>query len=352
MEVGQEHIGRLDLVRGVDIDPGFAVLRGEKAFIIHAGFQRPETGCADRQDPFAVFLCGVQFFCGGIGKEKPFRVHVVLLHFRLFHRLERTRADVQGQVCGIHAFFLQFGKGLFREVKSGSGSGNSAGDLGIDRLIAFGVGFFIGALDIRRQGEMSAIVKDLHGLSAEKFHHTHARFHILADEPDGVLIRKGHAVAEKHFQFHAHLNAFTGFHEALPEISIAFSRIGKAEEKNLDLCAGIFSGKQAGADDFGIVDGDDIARVQIFRKTGKRHDLHGPGGRIQHQHPGFSPVGGRFLCDQFFGKLIIKFIDEHLRTSVRTGRRCCSRRSRASWRCGAWHRRQPVHLCGRQPPSA
>ena len=77
--------------------------------------------------------------------------------------------------------------------------------------------------DIGRQGEMSAIMKDLHGLSAGKFHHTHARFHVLADEPDGVLIRKGHAVPEKHFQFHAHLNAFTGFHEALPEIPVAFS---------------------------------------------------------------------------------------------------------------------------------
>ena len=352
MEVGQEHIGRLDLVRGIDIDPGFAVLRGEKSVIIHAGFQRPEAGGSDSQDPFSVFLCSVQFFCGGIREEKAFRVHVVFFHFRLFHRLESTGTDVQGEVRSIHAFFLQIGKCPFRKMESGSGCGNGTGDLGIDRLISFGVGFFIRTLDIRRQGEMSAIVEDLHGLSAGKFHHTHACFHVLADEPDSVLIRKGHAVPEEHFQFHADLNALAGFHEALPEIPVAFSGIGKTEEKDLNLCAGIFSGKQAGTNDFGIVDGDHVTRIQIFGKTGERHDLHSPGGRIQHQHPGFPPVGGRLLCDQFFGELIIKFIDEHLRTSVRTVRRYCSRRSRASWHSGAWHRTQPVHPCGRQPPSA
>src|SRR5258708_32080995 len=111
MKVGQQAINYLETVSGSDEQPGLAIT-GFQLTGVCGGFQRAQTGRADRGDAAAAPERGSNRLRRCFGNRIMLAVHDMTLHFVDPHRLERARADMQGDVSQTHT---EIGRASCRE---------------------------------------------------------------------------------------------------------------------------------------------------------------------------------------------------------------------------------------------
>ena len=134
------------------------------------------------------------------------------------------------------------------------------------------------------------------------------------------------------FQHSSFGSAFSGFHITFPNIGVSTG----TQQHDFDSCTGFLFSEHSCPDHTGIIADERIAGIEIVHDIGKHSDFAVSGFHIQDQHSGITAFFRRGLCNQFFGKLIIKITCAHLHTSFCKVRRYVPRRNLFSCRFSAF----------------
>ena len=83
----------------------------------------------------------------------------VLLDHLLAHRLKRAKTHVQGDLGRLDSTLMNVLKNFRREVQARRRRGDRTERLGVDRLVGLAVGGRVGAVDVRRQGNVADAIE-------------------------------------------------------------------------------------------------------------------------------------------------------------------------------------------------
>ena len=197
-----------------------------------------------------------------------------------------------------HAFFPDALHQLRGEVEPGRGSGSGTRFPAIDRLIPVRVGKVL--FDVVGQGHFPQLFQNFQedAFIVERDDPV-ARFQHLVDGGGEPAVAKGDVGSL--FQPAA------GIDDALPA---AVSQVFQKQHFHGAAGAG-FLPIEPGRDDFGVIDHQTVALLEVIDDVIKMLVLHLAGLFVQHHQPGGVPLLQGSLGDQFFGKVVIKITFFH-----------------------------------------
>ena len=178
----------------------------------------------------------------------------VLLDLLDLHRLEGAVAHVQGDGRRLDPPLRQPSHQFRREVQAGGGRGRRPGLAREDRLVAVAVGRRVRALDVGGQGDVA--------LRRQR------RLEVALDPhaPDRIAVGalfQGAEYTPIEIDSLPRTQPLVGAHQRFMEPGTQLS-----EEENLDATAGCASPEEARALYLGVVDDQQIARLEQLRKVG------------------------------------------------------------------------------------
>ena len=293
MEVRDESIDGFKLKTWVDEDIIFAFsLAGLGPELESAG-----DGSANSDDVMAGGFCGLDCLDGILRNLKPFGVHLVFFDVVGADWQESTETDVEGEVFNCNAFFLELFKQFFCHVEAGGWSGGGAEILGPDGLVAFDIFFFGFAMHI--WGKRNVAI-------------------FLSDELKRACGSCGcSAVAEDFFdsnniccQF-AGCNVFDDELFAFMELAaihnvVNFAIVTLEDDEFAWVAIGFAFGEDTAAHDAGIVEDDEIARLQKVGQVCVATVGIFAGFAIQDEQASSAADFWRMLSDDFLWKIVIK----------------------------------------------
>ena len=154
MEIGKQRIDDAETITRRNKQIGVAAKRRQFAARC-CGLQRTQTGGADGDHPPAARAAGRDRINHVLPHLQPFLVHDVLGKIFVAHRLERPRANVQRNLCHLHAAQADGGEQCLVKMQPGGGGGDRAAVFGKHRLIALLVALQRRALQIRRNRHLA-----------------------------------------------------------------------------------------------------------------------------------------------------------------------------------------------------
>ena len=178
------------------------------------------------------------------------------------------------------------------ETRRGRGSG--AFVLGVDRLVLIIVIQFF--MDVWRRGHLADLVQEAVEIAIiVEFHQAATEFGLVKHFAIAILCK---------FDFYARQCFAARVHENFPGV-IALRR----QEKHLHLAAGVsLFAIETSRDDFRIVENENVPFFDFVQNIPEGVVLPLSGLFIYHHEPARIPRLRRFLGDQFFGQIIIKFL--------------------------------------------
>jgi hypothetical protein len=285
VEIGEERAGLLEFVGGVDEDAGAAGTR-----LDGAGRLGLEDACDGGADGDAAFG-GIEGGGGVGGNRVALLVHFVVLDVFGFHGEEGSSSDMKREES-VGNFLENFGS----EVEAGCGSGDGAGVGGVNGLVALVVGGIGIALEVGRERHVAVFFQ------VGEFVEIDDAFASGEDFDDfGGGSRDGNSCAGLEFA--------SGFDEAFPAV-----RADLLEEENFD-AGGI--GEEAGFDDAGVVQDDEISFAKVAWEIGEEAMLDGSGGAVKDEHARGVAALGRTAGDEFGRKVVVVVADEAVHGGVR-----------------------------------
>lgn len=238
VEVGQHAVDALEFEAWVDEEIGIAGVAAADE-----GLDGADGGGADGEEAFG----GGDFICGFFIDEESFGVEVVFFDGLRLQGLEGPEADMEGDGGDCGALFAAGGEGLGCEMKAGGGGGDGAGFLGVDGLVAFGVGFGIGAADVGRQRDVAVGLDGGPGVRSMEADVAFTGF--CAVENFGVEV-----IGE--LDFGSWREFLAGFDQGEP---FGFCDVDGVDEENFDFAgeAGAVA-EEAGGKDAGVVEDEGV----------------------------------------------------------------------------------------------
>jgi len=233
-----------------------------------------------------------------------FAVHDVVFEFFDGDGFEGSHAAVEGDPCNpdgaIAEAFQQFG----REMESGGGGGDGAGDFGVHGLVPLEIGragqLLPGAMNIRGEGRTTEAVQEKERIfEGDGFDSPDSlRLFFEDGQSGGVgLIGAGFAEMEDFAGFDS-----TGvFEEAAPVVVFRLP-----EEEAFDGSAGMSAEVKAGGNHFAVVENEAIVLSEVVQDIFKRAMVNLSGFSVHHQQSGGGAVGQRILGDELMGEFIIE----------------------------------------------
>ena len=289
VEVGDEAVDAVELDAGIQEDGRVAAAGFDLAVLGGDGLQGAAAGGADGDDAVPGGL-GLPDALGGLLADGvPLAVHLMVGDLILHHGAEGTEAHMQGHFGDADPLGAE-GVHQFRgKVEACRGGGGAAQLLGIDGLVLALVIQLLG--DVGRQRHFAKFVQlFIKGLGVI----------IECNELVAVFQRLVHhgsqgAVAEAHLR--ARLHPLAGLGQAFPLVALDL-----AEQQQFTDCAGgLLDAHNAGRQNFGIVDDQQVAGFQIFRQVAEDPVLDAVVFPAQ-DHEARGITGGRWLlCNEFFG---------------------------------------------------
>ena len=158
MEVGDQSVDALKRISGVDKDICPAIRFLDLAEKGRDAFERPAAGCADCDDPSAVFVGLIDQLCSFGGNMIMLRVHLMIQNIVLFDRPEGSKPDMERDLGDIDAHRSDLVHQLGCEMQAGSRRGGASFLFGVDRLIALFILKLFG--DVRGERHLPDLVKD------------------------------------------------------------------------------------------------------------------------------------------------------------------------------------------------
>ena len=174
-------------------------------------------------------------------------------------------------------------------MEPGGGRGHRTGSVGIDGLVAFAVGGGIGAVDVRRQGDVAELVESL----------PEAALAVEAEQAFAVLVaaEDGGAEAFAEGDGVAGAELASGAHEGEPGEGVLGFR---ADQEGLDVTGeAVAMAVEAGGDDAGIVQDEAVAGAEVGGEVGEGAVFPAALGAVEDEHARGGAVGERRLSDGF-----------------------------------------------------
>jgi hypothetical protein len=159
MEVGEDAVDALESEAGVDEEIGFAGVAAADE-----GFNGADGCGADGEEALGV----MDLICGGFRDEEAFLVEFVFFDGLRLQGLKGAETDVEGDLGDLGAGGADGVEDAGREMEAGGGGGDGAGLLGVDGLIAFGVGVGIGAADVGGERDVAVRLDGGPGVGGEE----------------------------------------------------------------------------------------------------------------------------------------------------------------------------------------
>ena len=244
----------------------------------------------------------------------PLGVHRVAANFLALHRLECSRAHMEGDFVALDTAFVELPQHFGREMQAGGGSGHRPLDLGVDGLVSLQVLLLGGAVQVGRDGQFADGIE-----------------HLGKGDIVGIP-RKAHLVPgvahPEAFRTQCQLAAVHGNgpfqHTLLPLLQIAdqarpaasaplregeliIGRGVRFQAKDFDEGARSLAKMQTGIDDLGIIEDHQLARRQEGGQIAEDALRHLPAA--VHQEFGTVPFGQGIFGDALFGQRILVFRD-------------------------------------------
>lgn len=289
VEVGDEAIDAVELDARIQEDGGVSAASLDLAVLGGDGFQCAAARGADCDDAVPGGL-GLPDALGGLLADGvPLAVHLVVGDLILHHGAEGAEADVQGHFSDADALGADGIHQLRGEVQTGRRGGGASKLLGVDGLILALVFELLG--DIGRQRHFAKFVQ----LFIKRL-----GVIIKCNELVAVFQRLVHhgrqgAVAEAHLG--AGLHPLAGLGKALPLVALDLTQ----QQQLADRAGRLLDAHDAGGQDLGVVDDQQVARLQIFRQVVEDAVLDAVVFLAQDHQPGRVTRVRRFLRDEFFG---------------------------------------------------
>src|ERR1700722_1729501 len=164
MEICQELIYNAEGFARVEENRGFRFSGAWRATAARRGFfggvfEGSHYSGADGQNR-PRFVLGFDYrLRGGFGDLIGFDVDFVIFEALGADRLKGAQADVESDFGDFDAAGPYALQDFGREVQTRGGRGHGASLPGVDGLKAFAIGGFVGALDVRRQGDVAQAVE-------------------------------------------------------------------------------------------------------------------------------------------------------------------------------------------------
>ena len=205
------------------------------------------------------------------GDMDGFDVHLVFADGVGADGFEGAGADVEGDVFGLDALGFQMVEYLGGEVETCRGGCHGAVVVGVDGLVAGGVGGFGFAVEVGRQGDDSGGLDDLgEGGSAGplEVHHPGVAHGLAAGGGEGGSVA-GIYVEGEGPGFPLLVVADEAGPGAKPALGEGFGDIHAVgfEAEDLNGGAGLLLEEEAGMDDFGVVEGQEGVLRQEVREV-------------------------------------------------------------------------------------
>ena len=289
VEVGNESLGNVELVRRVDefvgpTDVGLQVVGRGKA-----GLDGPHHCCSDRSHGVHGRLERHVSPLSHLGRNViEFAVHAMLGQILDLYRAKRPQPGMQRHWKNIHSLLFQGGDELRGEVQTGGRSRDSTALRSKHRLISI----FVFRLDIPLQIRRDGRLPDFVDLVVEFFVGT------LKDKPDcptprGCIVDNLSNETIFEIQLVANADLAGRVYDHVPQAAL---RVQFTQQEHLDARAGLLLvAKETGGEDFRVVHDHHVAFAEVFSNIGEHFVLNGSGSPIEdHESRRITGLGGIF----------------------------------------------------------
>ena len=298
MEIRDQCIHCLDSDARLDKNLGKTAPCMNHAGIICHRFQCPYTGRSHTDDPPSAISGRVDPLRLLLRYLIIFTVHVMIIHVFLFHRPERSKADVKKHWNDIDSLFPDAVKEFRRKVQAGRRRRRASVRFGINRLVPVAV--LQPFMDIRRERHLSEFIQDL--LEDPIPGETDRSAPVLPDTQNRCL-----QFSFPKDELRTGLCPFPGFQNHFP-----VRQVQPLQQKELN-CAARFClhAVKPGRNDSCFIDDQHIPRIQILNDIPENPVLNGVLFPVNHHQAGTVPGINRFLCNQFLRQVIIEITGLH-----------------------------------------
>jgi hypothetical protein len=246
VEVGHQQVDDLEVEAGRDEDLGFAA----GATGLGPGFERAHRGGTDRDHATAARATFANGLLGGFGHLVALGVHHMVGYCFDLDRLEGAGAHMQRDAGALDAARLQLVEQGLVEVQRGGWRRDRAGRAREHGLVAALVLGAVAMFDIGRQRHMAMLLHQAVGLGAEP--EAKQRAVVL-----GPAAQQLGAEAADHVQQRARQRFLADLHVCDHLVAVEH-----ALDQQLDLAARGLLAVQARLDDLGVVEDQQVARLE------------------------------------------------------------------------------------------
>ena len=252
MEVGDKAVDAVELDAGVQENGGVAAAGLDLAIFSGDGFQCAAAGGAHGDDPVPGGFCFADALCRLLADGVPLAVHLVVGDLLFHHGTEGAEANVKRHLRNANALGAD-GIHQFRgEVEPRRGSGGAAQLFGIDGLVLALV--FQLLRDIRRKRHFAKLIQlFIKGLGII------IECNVLVAVFHGLVHHSGQGAVAK-ADLGAGLHPLAGFGQALPLVAFHLTQ----QQQLADRAGGLLDAHDAGGQDLGVVDDQQVAGLQKF----------------------------------------------------------------------------------------
>ena len=289
VEVGDEAVNAVELDTRVQEDGGVAAAGFDLAILGGNGFQGAAAGGSNRNDAVPGGLGLPDALGGFLADGVPFAVHLVVRDLIFHHGAECAQTHMEGHFSNADPLGPDGVHQLRSEMQAGCGRCGTAKLLGIHRLVLALVFQLFG--DIGRQRHFAKLIQFfIKGLCVI------IECNVLVAILHGFIHHSGQGAVTK-ADLGAGLHPLAGLCQALPLVAFDLTE----EQQLTDSAGGLLDANDAGRQDLGIVDDEQVARLQIFGQVVEDPVLDAVVFLAQNHQP--CRVAGvcGLLCNELFG---------------------------------------------------
>ena len=291
VEVGDQSINHLIFIAWINKDLCIAEERLDEIVFgrLRRTFQRTHGGGTYRNHAITARF------------RRQHRVHHILRHFRIFgmhnvvfdgvyaHRLESTRANVQGDERHFNAFIAQFSQQRIVKMQTRGRCSDGTRFFAVHGLVQLAVGVFIRTVDIRRQRHMADGVEDIQ----------HAAFVVKLNFKQRVMAgnhRRFNTFVVAQQQLGTRFRRFRGTNMRQNTFVIQHTL-----DQHFNLAAAGFTTKQTRRNDAGVVKDQQVSRVELIEQIGESTVRQRARRPVQRQQAAATALSLRIVGNQGFG---------------------------------------------------
>ena len=293
MEIRNKGVNRLEFDARVEED---IVLAG-----CFAGsspeLERASDGGADGNNAMAGSFGSPDGFDSVFWEVEPFGMHFVLFDVIGADREESAETDMECEVFDLDAFVFELFKQFFCHVETGGWSGGGAEILGPDGLVAFDIFFFGFAMHIRGKRNVAKILRDFFERASGSCGCSAVTEDFFDSNNICCQIAGCNVFDDELFAF----VKFAAIHNVVDFAVVAFEN-----DEFAWVAVGFAFSEDAAAHDAGIIEDDEIARLQKVGQVRVVAVGIFAGFAIQDEQASSAADFWRMLGDNFLWKIVIK----------------------------------------------